>query len=186
MFPFRLMIKVVRVDNRVFLALTFIMAFAGAALVGDWQAIGHDPCSSADLGPLNTSTNGSVLNENDFTNSNGSGVEMLFSGSGIDEQDSLHQHYVDKCQAMSTSSHQCFYNPTSRVTGEYCNTCLPRCLSEQRSLNFYQYCVGVLLLSFAAPLGYVFNSAIASDLTQLKSQVIVYLHAHIKSLLWNY
>ena len=69
------------------------------------------------------------------------------------------------------SSHQCFWNPESRVTGEFCNTCLPTCLSQQASLNFYQFSVGVFLISAGSWLGYVFISAVASDITSVESQV---------------
>ena len=175
---YRLLIKVIKVDNRVFLALTFITALIGSILIGDWQAIGHDdPCSSADM-HLSTFTNKSGLADTELgmlSPASGLGIaEELLPQEQTDLNLTLQQHYVDRCQAMSSSSHQCFWNPMSRVTGDFCSTCRPGCLSEQRSLNFYQYCLGILLFSFATPLGYVFNSAIASDLTPMKSQVVAF------------
>ena len=175
----RILLKLLKTNNRVLLIISLTVGALGCLLISDWQAIGHDPCSSADLRPLNTSINGSELS--------GSGVEMLFSGSGMDNVSEFnasgvemlfsssgmapHQHYMDKCQAVSTSSHQCFYNPTSRVTGEFCNTCLPRCLSEQRSLNFYQLCSGVLLIGLVTPLGFVFSLVVTSAYASPENQV---------------
>ena len=75
------------------------------------------------------------------------------------------------CEALSSSSHQCFWNPQSRITGDYCNLCFPVCLSREKSINLYQFGLGVLLLALSAPLGFVFVSAVASDITSVDSQV---------------
>ena len=82
---------------------------------------------------------------------------------------SLHQ---ELCEGRSNSS-QCFWNPQSRITGEFCNTCHDACLSEQKAMDFYQFGVGVLLISLASPLGFVYIPAITSDITSVESQVCV-------------
>ena len=136
--------------------------------MGDWQAIGHDPCSS----DSNTSTNST-------SSSDLIGIDVdsvLSSGLMTDELNStfssnLYQQLVERCEALSSSSHQCFWNPKSRITGEFCNTCLPTCLSKQTTINFYQFTVGILLISFATPLGFVLLSAISSDIASVDSQV---------------
>ena len=79
--------------------------------------------------------------------------------------------WIEDCEALSTDTHQCFWNPQSRVTGDYCNTCLPVCLSLQTSLNFYQFSIGVLLMAVAATLQFIFNLALVSDITQKRHQV---------------
>ena len=137
----------VKMDNRHLLGLCLVCTLAGSMLFGDWQAIGHDPCTS-----LNTTT--------------GSGT-----GSGETGVPSNISQLVD-CEALSGSGDQCFWNPQSRVTGEFCNTCVAGCLSEQKSLDIYQFSAGVLLLSVSTPLGFVFVSAIASDITSVEMQVI--------------
>ena len=157
-------------DNRNLLGLCLLFALVGSLLVGDWQSIGSDPCSSA---ALNT-TSELYDFENDVS-SFSSGVESpsLFSGfsSGMRENTSQYGFY-ERCQALSSSSHQCFWNPQSRITGEFCNTCLCVCLSEQTTINFYQFTLGILLISFATPLAFVLVSAIASDIAPVTSQVL--------------
>ena len=149
-----------------------MLSLAGSVLMGDWQAIGRDPCSLDGNPPLNTSTNST--NSSDLI---GIDVDSVLS-SGLmfpptDELNSTSNSslYVERCEALSSSSHQCFWNPKSQVTGEFCNTCLPTCLSEQTTINFYQLTVGILLISFASPLGLVLISAMSSDIASVDSQV---------------
>ena len=194
----RLGVKALKVNNRIVLGLAFTMALVGVLLMGDWQTIGHDPCSST----FNTSVN--------VTTGVSSGDDMITSGMGIDmvlpsdpeglsnsttsqvlgdelgmnfaspspsspssssSNSSDYQLLVESCEAQSSSSHQCFWNPESRITGEFCNTCHKECLSKKTSINFYQFTAGVMLVSLATPLGFVFISAITSDFTPLHSQV---------------
>ena len=144
----------VKMDNRHLLGLCLVCTLAGSMLFGDWQAIGHDPCTS-----LNTTSQ--------YFN-----FDSSFTGSGETGVSSNISQLVDSCEALSGSGDQCFWNPQSRVTGEFCNTCVASCLSEQKSLDIYQFSAGVLLLSVSAPLGFVFVSAIASDITSVEMQVI--------------
>ena len=78
---------------------------------------------------------------------------------------------VELCEAQSSSGHQCFWNPQSRITGDDCDTCLATCLSHQASLNFYQFNVGVFLLMTGSVLEYIFNLALISDITPAENQV---------------
>ena len=94
-----------------------------------------------------------------------SGAGQLCSNSSL--------RLVDMCESLNVSGYDCFWNPQSRVTGEFCNTCRESCLSEQRSMDLYQFGVGVLLISLASPLGFVYVAAITSGITSVESQVYV-------------
>ena len=154
----RLAVKIFKVDNRKVLGVALMLGLVGSVLMGDWQAIGRDPCSL----DVNTSTNstncsGLMLPPTDELNST--------------SNSSLYVQLIKSYEALSSSSHQCFWNPKSRITGEFCNTCLRTCLSKQTTINFYQFTVGILLISFATPLGFVLLSAISSDIASVDSQV---------------
>ena len=134
--------------------------------MGDWQTInGNSSCSSAAVNDPHDE-----LSSN--TSTNAESIEDMLSNSTSNS--SLYQQLVENCEALSSSSHQCFWNSKSRVTGEFCNTCLSTCLSEQASLNFYQFGLGVVLICISGPLGFVFISAITSDVTSVESQVHYY------------
>lgn len=131
--------KVFNIDNRKVLGAAFVLAFVGAGLMGNWQAIGHeDPCSNWNV---------SVT---------------------LSSNTSLHQEW---CETLRNSSHQCFWNQQSPITGEFCNTCRGDCLSKQ-TINFYQFSVGILLIASVSRLVFVLVSAIASDIAPVTSQVI--------------
>ena len=142
-------------DNRQLLGLCLVCTLGGSILFGDWQSIGHDPCNH-----LNITTE--QFNY-DYLNSS-------IEGSG-DITPNISHLMNDYCKDFSRSGHECFWNPQSRVTGEFCNTCATSCLSQQRSLDISQFSIGVLFLAVSAPLGFVFVSAISSEITSLKSQV---------------
>ena len=40
----RLVTKCLKLDNRVLFGLAFVGTLTGVGLMGDWQAIGDDPC----------------------------------------------------------------------------------------------------------------------------------------------
>ena len=137
--------------------LSLIISLFGCALVGDWQAINGDPCSH---------TNYNNITINDTTAASGLDDIWYYSPNLTEFQQN-----VLNCEAQSTSSHQCFWNPQSRVTGEYCSTCLSTCLSHQASLNFYQFNGGVFLTAMGSILGFIFIRALNSDVTPMKHQV---------------
>ena len=190
-----------KVDNRQLLGLAFIMGLIGSVFMGDWQAIGHDPCSLTNangIQHLNTSMNSSELTDTDYDQSRistpsmasglNSGFDTVYSSGdsfmlplalsdATNDTANSNQTLVERCEALSNSSHQCFWNPKSRITGEFCNTCHASCHSEQKSSNFYQFSAGVLLVSLASSLGFVFVSAITSGYTPVESQVCACSHA---------
>ena len=89
---------------------------------------------------------------------------------------------LELCDSQSTSSHQCFWNPKSRVTGEHCTTCRPVCLSTQKSINFIQFSAGVFILTILLQPGLVFYSVVTSNITKKRHQVsgvqIYYVTTH--------
>ena len=104
--------------------LSLIISLVGCALISDWQAMLHrDPCSST----------------SEETVSIYSGGWIVASGNSKDIVDNKtdFQLNVENCESRSTSLHRCFWSPKSRVTGDYCSTCLQTRLSENLSLNFY-------------------------------------------------
>ena len=135
--------KVFNIDNRKVLGAVFVLAFVGAGLIGNWQAIGHeDPCSD--------------YNEQNIT-------------VPLSSNTSLHQQW---CETLRNSSYQCFWNQQSHITGEFCNTCREECLSKHTTIIFfYQFTVGILLIISVTPLVFVLVSAIASDIAPVTSQV---------------
>ena len=157
------MAKFAKMSNRNLLGICLLCALLGSILVGDWQSLGHDPCLSTTL----SNNNNSYESSSEIGNYS---YESGFDRTNISEM-SLYEQLLEECEAQSSSSHECFLNSQSRITGEFCNTCRPTCLSKQVSSNFYQFTVGILLLVVSAPLGFVFTSAIASEITSVETQV---------------
>ena len=166
----RVVIKVLKMNNRILLGVALITCLVGSILVGDWQALsytGREPCSSA--GANATNTTGTLANN---TEPEDTVWPLSASGSPPDSNSSDYQQLlVESCEAQSSSSHQCFWNPESRVTGEFCNTCHRECLSREASINFYQFSAGMFLIALASPLMNIVISAITSDVTAIDSQV---------------
>ena len=168
--------KIANVDNRIMLGVSLLCALTGSAFIADWQAIrlSHDPCSSA---TSNSSIDHSILNDSYNESYN---IGDLFSNetlaSEVSNTSSLYLELLEGCIAQSTSSDHCFWNPQSRVTGDFCNSCVSSCLSEQKSLNFVQFIIGALLVASSASLGFVFISAVTSEITSIESQVYIFFH----------
>lgn len=149
----RLGAKLAKMNNRYLLALSLIFTLVGSALACDWQSIGHDPCLSFNI--YTTMTNSSTSEDPCSEHLNSSIIQQL----------------VDMCKNHSSPGHDCFWNRQSRITGGYCYACYESCLSKRKSHNIYQFSLGALFLAMSAPLGYVFISAIGSEITSVNSQV---------------
>lgn len=150
------MAKRLKGNNRILLGLALTFCLIGCGLIGDWQAINGDTCSVN-----TTSLNTSLLECNGDIN--GTAIYNLTSDLKLSERDC--------CEAQSTPIHPCFWNPHSRVSGEYCNTCRKECLSLTTALNFHQFNVGVFLVAVGSILGYVITIAVASDIASVENQV---------------
>ena len=184
-FSFRLSVKLAKMDNRKVLGLFLLLAAFGSLLLGDWQSIGHDPCST-------TTANNITSHEYDYLTASGSASgDVLAASSGDNivpgEVAALAEELLfsnESCLAESDPIHKCFWNPHSRVTGINCNTCVPACLSPRKSFCFYQFGLGVLTLCVAAPLIFVLISVIASDIMPVRSQVnSTYIYTYVLSVL---
>ncbi len=71
----------------------------------------------------------------------------------------------------SRDDYNCFWNPSSRINGKYCERCRPVCLSEDHTLYFAQLIIGVLFLAPAYPMGRMSLTILASDGLGEASQV---------------
>ena len=197
----RLGARLAKIDNRTLLGLCLLLALVGSVLMGDWQSIGHDPCfssyrnSSSDTSQASSITSNISLENipcsstsfNTTTSDppqieNASISHLEASGATKDyvwPEDSatnagLPQQLVKNCEALSNSKHTCYWNRQSDITRRYCYTCLATCLSRQKSQNIYQFSIGALFLCISAPVGFVLISAIASEITSVKSQVCAF------------
>lgn len=141
----------------------------GVITIADWQAIGHDPCLQSGTSSFNNTYSGYNSSDQNDSLSHFSALSALESDST--ENCSMSSFHQVSCETWSTSSHKCFWNQKSRITGEFCGTCHEVCLSEQKTMNFYQFCIGMLLISITVPVGFIAIPAILSDITSVQSQV---------------
>ena len=159
---YRFIFKKLRVDNRKVFMFTLILAIVGGFIMSDWQSIGNDPCSAIntpelvarELPPLDTSLLPTLSSEGQQSSDNTTTLQLR-----------------EACEALSTPEDQCHWNPVSQFTGKYCHDCYPVCRSVQRSLNFFQFCLGVSLVSLSIPISTVIIAVIASDVVSLEKQV---------------
>ena len=75
------------------------------------------------------------------------------------------------CEALSGPPYHCFWNPNSRLTGEYCPRCNPLCRSVDYSLTFGQFLVGLIFLVFSYQIGHTTLTLVVSDALGSTSQV---------------
>ena len=149
--------------------LSLVISLCGCALISDWQAISYsDSCSNE----TNMSALSACLPDSINLTENVESINLTENVESINLTEfQLRQFCVEKCETRSTSGQHCFWNPQSRVNGDHCNTCRPTCLSQEASLNFYQFNVGVFLTAMGSILGFIFNNALNSDITSANNQV---------------
>ena len=75
------------------------------------------------------------------------------------------------CEALSGPPYHCFWNPNSRLTGEYCPRCNPLCRSVDYSLTFGQFLVGLIFLVLSYQIGRTTLTLVVSDALGSTSQV---------------
>ena len=138
-------------DNRFIFLGGVILGVIACTIMADWQAIGGDPCDkfSGHCENKNASTFNSYIEENNTDNNS----------------------TCEVCKMHSGDPYQCFFNPDSRITQEYCDDCRPFCRSEQHTLNFVQFMIGVCLFSFSFPLVRITMTIMFSDALGSASQV---------------
>ena len=172
------LLKSFQVSNRAILLFCILATLTGSFLCSDWQAIGHDACSVsgthlADNITLKNTTTGLVSVNLDELSLPVPSINMSLV-------------FANHCIAMSTEDHSCYWNPTSRVTGKVCIECHPACRSEQRSINFIQFCVGINIILFVSQLFITSVYSVASDCAPKAYQVGVYLYTSDRLCTCNY
>ena len=153
-------------DNRKVFIISLLLPIIGGFVLSDWQSIGNDPCSA-------TSIELPQLYDVDYSS-------PLTSSSEIQHGTNYTNLQLRKaCEALSTPEDKCYWNPVSQFTGKYCQTCRPVCRSVRRSLNFFQTCIGIGLVTIAIPIGVAASTVVASDFVSLEMQVCNVLYCHI-------
>ena len=69
----------------------------------------------------------------------------------------------ERCEAMAQSDYKCYWNQASKITHQECDHCPQICRSELKSLNFVQFCIGMLLFAVAIPLSRIALMVIISN-----------------------
>ena len=161
-------------SNRAILLFCTLAILTGNLLSSDWQSFGHDPCKhrftrshpSDNLSlPLHDMA---YLNET-VTNHESVAWDEYFIHGPLSVNESL--ILADHCLSLSTTEHTCYWNPLSRVTGKLCIECHRTCRSEQKSVNFIQFCVGFSIILFVSQLFVTTVYSVASDYTPKAFQV---------------
>ena len=145
-------------NNRILLIVSLIVGLVGTMLATDWQAIGQDSCHLQFV----KGTNGSVPDLADASD---------FNFQEIDPPMSNFSDLADICIAGSSESHECYWNPQSRITGTLCSLCRPVCRTESMSVNFVQFSLGISLITVSSLLIWMTVLAIATDCTAKDAQV---------------
>lgn len=169
--------KSVKVSNRAILLFCISATLTGSLLSSDWQAIGQDPChdtfsrtalenSTVNVQPTNT-TDSEITNE----------LLIEYDDDSITLPPSMNSSltFAEHCTGMSVADHACYWNPVSRVTNKLCTRCHPTCRSEQKSINFIQFCIGISIILFVSQLFLTSVYSVASDYTPVAFQVYIYL-----------
>jgi len=142
-FSFRMIIQELKIDNRIIAMLGIIAFIVGAALIADWQAIGHDSCSQfslfhhpdlANKFKAICLDNYNLINPEDHNNTRSSYIPC----SNVTLLRTV-------CESLGDTKYHCYWNQHSRMTGEECYACPSICRSEYKSLYLAQFGVGAVL-----------------------------------------
>lgn len=121
----------------------------------------------------------------ELTESGGGGEDVMAanpdsSGGGEDAHQNTTNSDLDPtappqvaCETLSPQMYGCYWNQHSRVTGGVCFECPPICRSKFKSLDFFQYCVGVALFVLAIPISRIVLMVLISDSLSREDQVRV-------------
>ena len=178
-------LKSLRVNNRIVLIVALVMSLTGTILTADWQAIGQDPChiQFTNAQTSNASWNSSDSNLNSLRGSfvNGTTLDLTnVRDSNFHEIDPLMSNIsdfqADICIAGSSESHECYWNPVSRITGTVCSLCRQVCRTESMSVTFVQFSLGMGLIGVAALLLWTALLGIATDCTAKSAQVRIHIN----------
>ena len=171
----RVSLKSLRANNRIVLITSLVMSLLGAMLSADWQAIGQDPCH-LQLTHAQTS-NSSIYSMGDSNSPsfvNGTTLHLINTSNNYDEIDpaiSNISDLADICTAGSSDSHECYWNPASRITGTVCSLCRQVCRTVSMSVTFVQFSLGIGLISVSSLIMWTALLGIATDCTAKNVQV---------------
>ena len=90
----------------------------------------------------------------------------------------------EQCEALRYSEYQCHWVPDSLITKKRCHDCQPICRGIDRTLNFFQFSVGAVILMLSIPIGRESLTAVLSDNVGRELQVRLYrplLHLSVES-----
>jgi len=161
-----------KINSRVIAMLGVTSSIVGAALIADWQAIGHDPCTQFSLFHHPEIINETKICLNAYnlkTHINTSSNDFICANVTL---------LRTVCESLGDTKYHCYWNQHSRVTGEECHACPSICRSEYKSLTFAQLLVGSVFFQFGIPVTRTaLMIVIASNLsTGIRVRTTVSLH----------
>ena len=139
-------------DNRYIFLGGLLLGVIACMIMADWQALISDPCEKF---------------SDHCENCNASALNVYIEENHTDNASAL-------CEMHSGDPYQCFFNPDSRITQQYCDDCRPFCRSKLHTLNFVQFLIGVCLFSFSFPLVRITMTIMFSDALGSASQICYY------------
>ena len=100
-------------------------------------------------------------------------LELQSSSDAVVESDT----WPTAKEACLQSEDNCYWNPLSRITKSRCHACPPICRGVTRSLNFVQFCIGVVVFVLAIPMARLALMVLISDYVETEDQVTA-CHLH--------
>ena len=178
-FCYRILLKNLRLDNRIMFIAALLTSIAAAVLLADWQSIPSDPCTEYSLyyhpGLIDRyqqeieNSSGLVTQNTSFQHYGGllweKSVDRTALLSVVNGTPSAIVSHplsanqinmevinlaVNKCESLYNSL-GCHWTPTSYITGKDCPDCRLLCRSVDKTLNFIQFCLGAALLLVSVP-----------------------------------
>ena len=165
----RYILKKLGMDNRKVFIFSLCCAIAGGFIMSDWQSIGSDPCSDVKSPDLVTRE----LQDMSYNSHHILSREVQQSSRNYTAL-----QLREACEALSTPDDRCHWNAVSLFTGQYCQTCRLVCRSMHRTLNFFQFCLGIALITISIPVSIASSTVIASDFVSLEMQVTALFYNH--------
>jgi len=173
----RILLQNLRMNNRIMFITALLISIAAAVLLADWQSIPYDPCTEYSVyyhPELIDRYKQEIQNSSGLVTSfehYGGGLLWKKSMDGmplhpiVNESPSAMVSHppsanqinmevlnlaVNKCESLYTSL-GCHWTPMSYITGKNCPDCKLLCRSLDKTLNFIQFCLGVILLLISVP-----------------------------------
>ena len=172
-FFFRLIKRLVNVNNRVIAVLGLSISLLGTFLMADWQSIPYDPCTELSLfhhPELADDYNNIESNTSEAFNIYHDVNESVYIQELQMFEESVYNLARNKCEEANIK-HHCHWIPSSPISKEMCSDCQPICRSVDRTLNFVQFLIGAIISEFSQPVARITFTAIVSDQVRRDLQV---------------